>query len=111
MSSKSEYTKRDLINQSLVAFGQGTGFMRVSRMSCREFIRIFSPLIDSHRMASEWHKTAFQVLERVRTVGRVAALLALEEGRTYIDRKDIEPAMIRVRLASKTDFCSEPGLP
>ena len=103
------YTKQDVINQSLVAFGQGTNFMRVSSRALREFVDAAQQLIDMRSMHEHWGEVAVQVLERVRTMGRVAAALAIEDGRTYIDEENVRVAMRKVRMMSKSDWCDWGG--
>ena len=79
------YTKQDVINQGLVAFGQGTNFMRVSSRACRVFVDTGGMLVDQRNMHEIWGEVAVQVLERVRTMGRVAVSFAIEDGRTFIN--------------------------
>lgn len=100
------YTPQDVVNQSLVALGQGTGYVRVSSRACREFVRLMTALEEVRELHKEWGTTAVQLLERMRTIGRVAASLTLDEGRVHINKEDIAIAFRRVQAGSKTDSCS-----
>ncbi|MEM1179298.1 MAG: hypothetical protein AAGM22_13190 [Acidobacteriota bacterium] len=100
-----DYNRQDVINQALVAFGQGTNFMRVQAKALRVFVHSANLTIDSRDLVERWGKVAVQVLERVRTMGRVAAAFAIEDARTYINDEDVLIAMRKVKLGSKSDYC------
>ena len=102
------YTKQDVINQSLVAFGQGTNFMRVSSLACREFVRLMLVTANEHDLHEDWGEIAVQLLERVRSIGRVTQAWAIEDGDTVIREANIRRAFRKVGLTSKTDKCG-PG--
>lgn len=102
-----DYTPQDVVNQSLVAFGQGTQFMRVSSRACRVLVEIVSYLAEAHDVTTTWDRDAVQALERLRVAGRLAAQRAIEEGRTYVDAEDVKIAMRRVRAVSKSTWCDD----
>ena len=103
--TRRRYTKQDVLNQTLVAFGQGTGCVRVSSGACRELVGLMTPIIEARNLADQWGEIAVQMLERIRTIGRVAVNLMLDEGRVFIDEKDVAVAFRRVQLGSKTGDC------
>ncbi len=103
--TRKRYSKQDVLNQTLVAFGQGTGCVRVSSGACRELVGLMTPIIEARNLAGDWEDIAVQMLERIRTIGRVAVNLMLDEGRVYIEEKDVAVAFRRVQLGSKTGDC------
>ena len=111
MASKSRYTTQDVINQSLVACGQGTQYMRVNSRACRLFVSKVSELDERHDVHDSWETAATQALERARTVGRVAAARAINDGRTYISPDDVAVALRRVMTKSTSKWCNDPDPP
>ena len=103
--SEREYTRDDVIYQSLVAFGQGTNYTRVSTRACREIARIAGSLAEERELATSWGTIAVQLLERVRVAGRIAAARAVEAGSSYIDFDDVRVATRKARLGSKSTSC------
>ena len=103
------YTLADVINQSMVAFGQGTDYLRVNHRACRRLATFMTNTNDRHRLTEVWQDQAVQVLERVRMIGRVAAAFATEEARTFINEDDVQRATLKVSLASKSGTCPDPG--
>ena len=99
------YTIADVINQSMVAFGQGTDYLRVNHRACRRLAAFMTETNDRHRLTEVWQDQAVQILERVRMIGRVAAAFATEEARTFINEDDVQRAIVKVGLASKSEFC------
>jgi hypothetical protein len=93
--------------QALVVFGQGTDTLRVSRAAVMTFRNCMSRRI-TPQVIETWDGIAVQLLERVRTIGRVAAQLALAEGDTCISRDHVLAAFEQVAQRSKTSFC-DPG--
>lgn len=100
-----DYTPQDVVNQSLVAFGQGTQFMRVSSRACRVLARHMDRVCKVQDLPKNWETIAVQLLERVRLIGRVSAQRAVEYARTHVDEEDVEIAIRRVADTSKTDSC------
>ena len=103
------YSEQDVLNQTLVAFGQGTGCVRVSSGACRELVGLMTPIVEARDLTAKWEDIAVQMLERIRTIGRVAVNLMLDEGRVYIEEKDVAVAFRRVQLGSKTGDCNFRG--
>ncbi|MEM9598110.1 MAG: hypothetical protein AAGD06_27860 [Acidobacteriota bacterium] len=99
------YTQQDVVSQSLVAFGQGTHFMRVSSRACRVLVAVMENLVLTRRIHENWGTEAVQILERVRLIGRVAASLAVKDARTVVEEADVRFAVPRVQIVSKTDRC------
>jgi hypothetical protein len=93
--------------QALVAFGQGTDTMRVSRAAAMAFRQCLNRRL-TPEVVDTWPEIAVQLLERVRSIGRVAAQLALALGDTCISRDDVLAAFEKVARRSKTDYC-DPG--
>lgn len=109
--TRKKYTQQDVLNQTLVAFGQGAGCVRVSSRACRELVGLMAPIIEARDLEDEWGENGVQMLERIRTVGRVAASLLLEEGRVHIEENDVAVAFRRVQMGSKTGECGERIVP
>ena len=93
--------------QTLVVFGQGTESLRVSRSAVMTFRNCMNRRI-TPELIETWDQIAVQLLERVRTIGRVAGQLALAEGDTCIFRDHVLTAFDRVARRSKTPMC-DPG--
>lgn len=85
-----EYNADDLLGQAFVAFGQGTGGIRVRRETITAIRMRYGPLVDE--AMKHWEEDAPQALERVRATGRVASLLATQEGRLAITAQDFRDA-------------------
>lgn len=82
-----------LLAQVFLAFGQGTGPVRVSRAG--------ASVLRSHYMArtdfvAAWETLAVQTLERVRAMGRMAARLATGRGATAVSGEDVLAATTTV---------------
>lgn len=102
-----QYTSRDLVAQTMVAFGQGTGYMRVSHDATRALLDRYEPWIKEKRLIATWQTDAVQILERIRAIGRLAASSAANEGRTAIHAKDVFNAVPAVEKASATEVCGD----
>lgn len=100
-------TNEQILNQALVVFGQGTGAVRIEVFACESLRETLEGLFESRDFVSSWESIAVQVLERVRTAGRLAATLALEEARIAVNHHDVREALQRVRLSSKSKGCRE----
>lgn len=97
------YTPEDVIQQSLVAFGQGTNYVRVNREAAQYIVDLMKSLIERFRTHETWETDAVQVLERLRAIGRLAALYATQGGQTVIDGEVVSRATILVQRTSKTN--------
>lgn len=96
--------KGKILAQILIAFGQGTGPVRVSRNACAALIQHYEPLIDD-AVEESWEGEGVQALERVRTTGRLAAHTMTEKARTCINEDDVKVAYSRVEKVSATSIC------
>ncbi len=97
--------KRRILAQVLVAFGQGTGLVRVSRKACGELLRHYEPLIEE-LIESSWDHDGVQALERVRSTGRLAVHRMTLKGRTFINETDVVEAYTQVERISATSICN-----
>jgi hypothetical protein len=101
-SPTAKATARDeVLSQMLVAFGQGTGAMRVSHDACLAFRARYESWIDE-RILGVWGAAAVQILERVRAIGRLLAAHTGLEGRTAIAAAGVEEA---ARFVEETEDC------
>ena len=109
------YEAERRIGQALVAFGQGSGIVRVSRGAVDAFRgRYLRPF--AHKIHQDWregHDTwsveGPNVLDRVRAFGRVAAHLALEEGSMVVDSRHVVAAAERIEGYHLGQWCQIPG--
>jgi hypothetical protein len=103
------YTQEGIMAQIYVAFGQGTGAVRVSQGAALELYNLYfaaiPPAIES------WGTEAAQVLERIRAIGRLAAIQMTLSGETAISAEGVQSAAVIVQLKSDTDFCPPPPKP
>jgi hypothetical protein len=103
-----------ILGQASVAFGQGTGAIRVSRQAVAAFRERYGAVLTSE-VVLRWDAVAVQALERLRAVGRLAAHLAAADARTVIGREDLLAAAVKVEEESGTPLCpprvAAPGIP
>jgi hypothetical protein len=104
------YTRQGILDQILVAFGQGTGAVRVAREAAAALRDRYEPYVDE-RVLEKWGDVAVQILERIRAMGRLAALRATEGASTVITRTQVTTAIDNVEKVSLTDFCPPPPPP
>jgi hypothetical protein len=98
-----EYTQEGIMAQIWVAFGQGTGATRVSQKAVLALrARYFAEI---EKRLPEWGDHAAQVLERIRTIGRVSAFKATERADTTISEDDVKLAIDAVEIESDTSWC------
>lgn len=104
------YTPEDVIQQSLVSFGQGTNYMRVNRDAAQYVVDLMRSSIERFRVQDTWETDAVQILERLRSIGRLAALYATQGGQTVIDGENVSRASLMVQRISKSGSCPDgPG--
>lgn len=103
--------------QMLIAFGQGTGSIRVSRAVagtiCKKFLEYLHYDHCQARINGKedvWAAHGPQVLERARAAGRLAAQTATAEGRTQIFEEDFSNAIKKVTGAQDCDWCHPTGI-
>ena len=99
-----DYTRDGIMAQIYVAFGQGTGTMRVSQDVCAVLRKRYYGRIDK-TVLKDWETLAMQVLERFRALGRLMALNAVMAGKTNLAGADVESAAQLIERQSKTPLC------
>jgi len=105
------YTQEGIMSQILVAFGQGTGTIRVSQDAALELRRWYFDAITPTIIDTQWETQAVQLLERARAIGSLAALKATGTGATAISPQDVYDSASTVQVASMTDLCPPPPPP
>ena len=102
------------LGQALVAFGQGSGAVRIPRETVTKFFDTFRPpfrkLLEADPKVFELK--ASYVLDVFRTLGRLSADLAAEDGSSAIDVRYFDRAFAVVQrheyeknMKKPTDFC------
>jgi hypothetical protein len=104
------YTKEGILAQVCVAFGQGTGEVRVSQEACIALYDRYSRMITEDALA-HWDTYAVQVLERIRALGRMVAAQSHLAGRTVISADQVATAAPQVEINSDTALCGPPPPP
>lgn len=100
----------EMMAQVLVVFGQGTGAIRIPRKTAAAIRSHYLSMKD--RAIPVWASQAGAALERVRTVGRLAAQLAVARGASEVGPADFTAAAETVEQASRTPICNqEPRTP
>ncbi len=99
------YTRDGVMAQVYVAFGQGTGPVRVSQDVCSELHRLYYARITDAVLAG-WDTSAVQVLERFRALGRMMAGNTGAAGKTTIVGADVEAAASMVEKHSSSELCN-----
>jgi hypothetical protein len=103
------YTRDGIMAQIYVAFGQGTGAVRVSQDVCVALRDHYQGRITDDVIA-RWETLAVQVLERFRALGRLMAVNASGAGSTSIAGTDVETSAQIVERQSNTELCQVPPL-
>jgi hypothetical protein len=98
------YTREGIMAQIYVAFGQGTGYVRVSQEVCAALRSRYYHRIDKAAIR-DWGTLAVQILERFRALGRLMAINAGLAGRTSLAATDVESAARIVERESGTPLC------
>jgi hypothetical protein len=99
------YTQEGIMSQIFVAFGQGTGMMRVSHEAVAALHDLYFDAITPDIVSTQWATQAVQVLERIRALGRLAALKAVTRGDTTVSAEDVSSSAPAVHAQSDTAFC------
>ena len=106
------YTRDGIMAQIWVAFGQGTGPVRVSQDAAMELHRWYYNAISDATVEKYWEVEKVAVLERIRVIGRFAEASATAAGSTMISPADVDDAVKKVQATSETWLCPEtPGVP
>ncbi|MEA2695109.1 MAG: hypothetical protein QOJ16_4496 [Acidobacteriota bacterium] len=101
------YTREGIMSQVCVAFGQGTGEVRVSQEACTALYDRYSRMITEEVLAN-WGEQAVQVLERIRVLGRMVATQTHLAGQSVISAGLLMTAALQVELNSETYICGGP---
>lgn len=99
------YTQDGIMAQIWIAFGQGTGAIRVSQEAALELRRWYFNAITPQVVDVEWETQAVQVLDRIRAIGSLAALKATSVGATAITPMEVYESAAAVQETSLTDLC------
>ncbi|HSU84777.1 MAG TPA: hypothetical protein VLR69_20345 [Thermoanaerobaculia bacterium] len=99
------YTQEGIMAQIWIAFGQGAGAIRVSHDAALELYRWYYEAITPEIVHERWKTDAVQVLDRMRAIGRLAALKAASAGSTVITPRDIYESASKVQAQSQTPLC------
>jgi hypothetical protein len=94
----------EIAGQILIAFGQGTGAIRVPRGTVRTMRAYFRRFAE--KAVPRWGVDGSEVLERVRLMGRLAAQIAVGRGSHELGSDDFTKAADSVRMTSQTDICA-----
>lgn len=101
------YTRDGIMAQVYVAFGQGAGAIRVSQEAALELHRWYYNAITDN-VVDNWGSWALQVLDRIRAIGSLAALSAVQEGSPTVTVMQVYNAALQVQLHSDTPICPTP---
>jgi hypothetical protein len=99
------YTQEGIMAQIWIAFGQGAGPVRVSHDAALELHRWYYDAISPEIILERWQTDAVQALDRIRAIGRLAALKATQAGSTVITPRDIYESASAVQRRSLTPLC------
>jgi hypothetical protein len=99
------YTQEGIMAQIWIAFGQGAGAIRVSHEAAMELYRWYYDAITPEIIHERWRTDAAQALERIRAIGRLAALKAASAGSTVITPRDVYESASKVQAVSETPLC------
>lgn len=100
------YTKDGIMAQLWVSFGQGTGAIRVSQNAALELRRWYYDAITDEVVAN-WGAWSLQVLDRIRAIGSLAALKAIQNGSPTVSAMMVHEAAVIVQQRSDTPICPE----
>jgi hypothetical protein len=93
--------------QVCVAFGQGTGEIRVSQEACMALYDRYSAMI-TEKVLEDWGDQAVQALERIRVLGRMVAAETRLAGFTVVSAELVKTDAPTVEANSETILCSPP---
>jgi len=101
------YTRDGIMAQIWVAFGQGTGMVRVSQDAAMELHRWYYNAITDEVIDKHWETEGTPVLERIRAIGRLATATATAAGSTVITPLDVFNSAKTVQETSDTWLCPD----
>lgn len=105
------YSQDGIMAQIWIAFGQGSGSMRVSQEAAMELHRWYFGAITPEVVQQKWETDAVQVLERIRAIGSLAAMKATSAGATAITSREVYESATAVQETSMTPMCPPPPDP
>ena len=97
-------TKDGIMAQVWVAFGQGTGAIRVSQEAALELHRWYYDAI-TEDVINNWESWSVQLLDRIRAIGSLAALSAIQAGSITVSAMQVWEAAQQVQTTSLTPQC------
>ncbi len=100
------YTKDGIMAQLWVVFGQGTGAIRVTQGAALELRRWYYDAITPD-VVDNWGEWSLQVLDRIRAIGSLAALLAIQQGAPTVNALMVHQAAVTVQKCSDTPICPD----
>ncbi len=100
------YTKDGIMAQLWVVFGQGTGPIRVTQEAALELSRWYYDAITPD-VVDNWGVWSLQVLDRIRAIGSLAALLSIQQGSPTVNALMVHQAATTVQLLSDTPICPD----
>jgi hypothetical protein len=92
-----------ILAQGLIALGQGTAGVGVSTQAASLARTLCLPVIE--RVKEDWARYAPEALEVVKTIGRLAATIATQDGRVEIADSDLFEAAERVVRHRRSAIC------
>ncbi len=95
----------EIMGQVLVAFGQGTGAIRVPRTTVAAIRKHYLAMKD--RAVPVWDSEGAEALDRVRIVGRLAAQKSVDRGANEVTAADFAAAAGTVEPESGTIICNK----
>lgn len=98
------YTKDGIMAQVWVAFGQGTGAIRVSQEAALEVSRWYYDAI-TEDVIQNWESWSLQLLDRIRAIGSLAGLSAIQTGSPTVSAMQVWSAAQQVQATSLTPNC------
>lgn len=94
------YTEEEIMGQIYMAFGQGTGQMRVSHTVGTALKGRYFKFINDKVKQTEWEKEGVQALERIRALGRLMATRTMLSGKTVISDEFFVEAALAIETES-----------
>ena len=96
-------TEHEILTQLFIAFGQGAGTMPVAAQVIAAATEDYLAAI--HENVAGWRSIELQALESARGLGRLAAHLALQDGRDVVMTEHYQGARNGIRPRIDCPFC------
>ncbi len=111
MAPQAEIDVEARFGQLMIAFGKGVGDLWVERGTVTAIRQCYAGLAMKYardpQFALKYERDAVQVLRKIETIGRVAALRATRDCRGTIFAEDFVEAERQVNIKGPTQHCSE----